>query len=58
MLVTHLVMIDNVQDALPKLCWRLGIILHAVVQMNFGTLPDIMCAQWRFIKYTDMRTCR
>ena len=37
MLLTHLVVANNVQNALPKLCWRLGTVFHAVVQMNFCT---------------------
>ena len=37
-LPTYLIVVDNVQNALPKHCWRLGTVLHAVVQMNFCTL--------------------
>ena len=37
MLLTHLVVANNVSNALPKFCWRLGTLLNSVVQMNFCT---------------------
>ena len=43
---TYLIVVNDVQNALPKLCWRLGTILHAVVQMNFCTFAymyNYMC---------------
>ena len=33
----YLVVLDNVQDVLPKLCGRLSTVLHTIVQMDFGT---------------------
>ena len=33
----YLVVLDNVQDVLPKLCGRLSTVLHTVLQMDFGT---------------------
>ena len=38
MLLTYLVVVNDIHNAFRKHCWRLGIVLHAVVQMNFCTL--------------------